>query len=143
MQLDTARFGTLAFDACDLLLFHEGLIGFEHLHAWALLHEGPLYWLQAIEEPQTALPVVSPFRCSPDYRLRLSPADCRPLELGSSEQAVVLTVVAQERGSWTLNLRAPILVRPELRLGRQVIAAGEHSLQHVLPRIARNARKSA
>ena len=143
MQLDTARFGALALGASDLLFFPEGLIGFEDLHAWSLLREGSLCWLQAVEDPTIALPVVSPFCHVANYRLRLREADCRPLEWESPEYAVVLAVVAQQQGQWTLNLRAPLLVRPDLRRGRQVIASGEHSLQHVLPRTAGKARKSA
>jgi flagellar assembly factor FliW len=143
MQLDTTRFGTLACEARDLLLFPEGIIGFEHLHAWAVLRELPLAWLQAVEDPQVALPVVSPFRCVADYRLQLDPSDGRLLELTSSQNALVLVVIGQHDGQWTLNLRAPIIVRPELRLGRQVVSGSEHSLQHVLPRLNCSVRKCA
>jgi flagellar assembly factor FliW len=143
MQLDTTRFGTLACEARDLLLFPEGIIGFEHLHAWAVLRELPLAWLQAVEDPQVALPVVSPFRCVADYRLQLDPSDGRLLELTSSQNALVLVVIGQHDGQWTLNLRAPIIVRPELRLGRQVVSGSEHSLQHVLPRLNGSVRKCA
>jgi len=143
MQLDTARFGPLTCDASDLLLFPEGLIGFEHLHAWLLLREGLLCWLQAVEEPGIALPVVSPCDYVVDYRLRLTADDFRSLNFGSREQVAVLAVVGQHGSQWTLNLRAPILIQPELRLGRQVISGSEHSLQHVLPCATHSVRKSA
>jgi flagellar assembly factor FliW len=142
MQLDT-RFGTLDCEARDLLLFPEGLIGFEHLHAWVLLRERPLAWLQAVEDLQIALPVVSPFRYVADYRLRLDSSDCRLLDLNAPGQAVVLAAVGRHDEQWTLNLRQPILIRPEQRLGRQVVAGSGHSLQHVLPRSRGSVRKCA
>lgn len=143
MHLETTRFGTLACAARDLLLFLEGVIGFEHLHAWVLLREPPLCWLQAVEDPQIALPVISPFRCVADYRLQLDPVDCQMLDLTASENALVLVVIGQHDGEWTLNLRAPLLIRPELRLGRQVVTSSGHSLQHVLPRTRGSVRKCA
>jgi len=143
MQLDTTRFGTMACEARDLLLFSEGIIGFEHLHAWALLPEPPLCWLQAIEDPQIALPLVSPFRYVANYRLQLDPDDGRLLDMTASKNALVLVVIGQHDGQWTLNLRAPILIRPELRLGRQVVIRSEYSLQHVLPRLDGSVRKCA
>jgi flagellar assembly factor FliW len=143
MQLDTARFGRLGCDASDLLLFPEGLIGFEHLHAWLPLREKALCWLQAVEDSRVSLPVVSPFDFMPGFHLRLQPDDCRSLQLLSPEQIVVLAVVGQHDRHWTLNLRAPILLRPDMRLGRQVITTDDYSLQHILPRTAHNTRKSA
>jgi flagellar assembly factor FliW len=143
MQFDTARFGRVTCDASDLLLFPEGLIGFEQLHAWLLLREGRLCWLQAIEEREVALPAASPFDFVVDYRLQLDAANCRSLEIDPREEMALLAVIGQHGSQWTLNLRAPILIRPALRLGRQVIASGEYSLQHVLPRTTHSARKSA
>lgn len=143
MYLDTARFGHLSYNASDLVLFPDGLIGFEHLHAWLPLREGSLYWLQAVEEPAIALPVVSPFDYVINYRFRLDTDDCRSLDIGSRGQVAVLAVVGHHGPQWTLNLRAPILIRPDLRLGCQLVSRSEHSLQHVLPRATHNARKSA
>jgi flagellar assembly factor FliW len=143
MLLDTARFGRLTWDAGDLLLFPEGLIGFEHLHAWVLLREQPLNWLQAVADPQVSVPVVSPFGYVAKYSLSLSSSDCRPLHLESPDQAITLAVVGQHGRQWTLNLRAPVVIRRDLRLGRQVIATEEHPLQHVLPRLGGSIRKCA
>lgn len=143
MQFDTARFGRVTCDASDLLLFPEGLIGFEHLHAWLLLREGSLCWLQAIEDGQVALPVISPFDFVADYRIRLERDDCRSLAFDPREDVALLAVISQQGSRWTLNLRAPILIRPDLRLGCQVISSSEYSVQHALPRTTHIARKSA
>jgi flagellar assembly factor FliW len=143
MLLDTARFGSLSYEARDIVLFPEGLIGFEQVHAWILLDEEPLFWLQAIDDRQISLPVVSPFRYVPEYSLALQASQCGPLHLGAAEQAVALVVVSQHERDWTVNLRAPIIIRPDLRLGRQMITPSEHSLQHVLPRAVGRGRKTA
>lgn len=143
MLLETARFGRLEYEARDLLLFTAGLIGFEQLHAWVLLREDSLSWLQAVEDPRIALPLVSPFPYVPDYCLQLPASECQPLQLTSDDNAVVLVVVGQNQNRWTLNLRAPLILRPELRLGRQVVTVNEHSLQHALPLRSGSIRKCA
>lgn len=143
MLLDTARFGRLQCSAGQTLLFPEGLIGFEQLQAWVLLDEPPLHWLQSAEDPQIALPVVSPFLFVPDYCLHLAAGDKAALPWDSQRPALVLAVVGRQQSQWTMNLRAPLLVQPELRLGRQVVTADEQPLRHVLPRLAGTLRKSA
>jgi flagellar assembly factor FliW len=143
MLLDTARFGQLPCSPRELLLFPEGIIGFEHLHAWLLAEEQPLVWLQAVENADVALPLVSPYLFVPEYRLQISADDRRSLQLTAEARPFVLVVVSQHDSQWTINLRAPLLIRPELQLGRQVVTDDEQPLRHVLPRSLGNFRKSA
>jgi flagellar assembly factor FliW len=143
MLLETARFGCVEYSARDIVLFPGGLIGFEQLHAWLLLAEQPLVWLQAVEDSQVALPLVSPFRYVPEYRAPISAADYRELDLDPVEPVTALGVVARDRSHWTLNLRAPIIVWPNVRLGKQVVLSEEQPLRYVLPRSGGTLRKSA
>src|SRR5262245_53810038 len=113
MLLETARFGRVECSPREIVVFPTGLIGFQHLHTWLLFDEEPLVWLQAVEDTQIALPLVSPFRYVPEYCLRLATADYSDLNLTAGEQAIALAVVGHEKSQWTLNLRAPVILWPK------------------------------
>jgi flagellar assembly factor FliW len=142
MHLETVHFGVLPCSAGDILLFPAGVKGCEHLHTWLLLEERPLVWLQSVEDPRVALPLVSPFLFVPEYRFSL-PRDQQELTPKPDQRAVILVGLSQPEGQWVINLRAPLLFWPELRLGRQVISANEQPSQIVLPFGGGILRKSA
>lgn len=145
MDVTTTHFGVVSIDEGDVLTFDQGLIGMEECRRWVLLADSQntaLGWLQSLDRPQVALAVVSPRRFVPDYRVRVSRRDINPLGLDSPSDAQVLVIVNEASGSLTLNLKAPLVIHLELRLGRQVIAKDDHAIQHLLPG-ASPLRKSA
>jgi flagellar assembly factor FliW len=146
MRIRTTRFGTLSVEADDLLNFPAGLLGLEDCRQWVLLAdeaEESLGWLQCTTRPELALAVVSPRRFVPDYRFRTFRGELAPLELPSLEEAQVLVAVARHDGELTLNLRAPILINPAARKGRQIATNDEHPLQFVIPAAPARLKKSA
>lgn len=146
MQLATSRFGIVDVEADDVLLFPLGLAGFEHIQHWVLLADADndaVAWLQSVQQPEIALAVVSPRRFVPDYQVRVSRGQLNGLELSSTEDACVLAIMAKHEGQLTLNLRAPIVINLEGRLGRQVITTDEQPLQMELPVTSASARKIA
>ena len=135
MQIETSHFGPLEIEAGDILLFPHGVIAFEECKHWVLLAdvENPaLAWLQSISQPDLALPVVSPRRFAPDYRVHVAKGQLVPLEFSQFDQAYVLSVVSQSDGDLTLNLRAPLVINLDRRLGRQVITTDEQPVAQVL-----------
>jgi flagellar assembly factor FliW len=142
MQLDTVRFGPIASSPHDFLLFPTGLIGFEGLSQWLLLDEHPLSWLQSVEDPAIALPLASPFRFVPEYCFQLPLEDCRSLHSAGSG-LLVLAVVVREKGHWTINLRAPVVMNLHARIGRQLVTIEEQPIRHALPCTVGALRKCA
>jgi flagellar assembly factor FliW len=146
MQLVSSRFGVLAIAAEDVLYFPAGLPGLENCRTWVLLadarHEA-LAWLHSVSQPQVALAVVSPCRFVPGYRLRVSPKEITALGLDSLRDVEVLAIVSSHAGQLTANLKAPLLIHPAKRLGRQVIASDDQPLRFVLPRRELALRRSA
>jgi len=139
MDISTTRFGSVSVDESDVLSFADGLIGMEECCRWVLLADAQnsaLGWLQCVDLPQVALAVVSPRRFVPDYHARVSRRDIAPLGLKNPSDAQVLVIVNQANGSLTLNLKAPLVIHLEARLGRQVIAKDDHAVQHLLPGVA-------
>jgi flagellar assembly factor FliW len=136
MDVSTTRFGVVSIEESDVLAFADGLIGLEECCRWVLLADAQnsaLGWLQCVDLPQVALAVVSPRRFVADYQVRVSRRDIEPLGLKRTSDAQVLVIVNEANGSLALNLKAPLVIHLELRVGRQVIAKDDHAVKHFLP----------
>ncbi|MEK6237613.1 MAG: flagellar assembly protein FliW [Planctomycetales bacterium] len=132
MDVLTTRFGQLHIGQEDLISFSHGIPGLEHCRDWILLTDAQnesLGWLQCANQPNVAFAVVSPRRFVPEYQVRLSSKELDPLRLRSVQQAQVLVIVGKQAEVITLNLKAPLIINPELRLGRQVVVGGA-SIRH-------------
>jgi flagellar assembly factor FliW len=135
MQIDTSRFGKVQIEADDILLFPHGLIAFEDCRHWVLLSDAEnesLGWLQSVSRAEVALPVISPRRYVPGYQVRVARNQLQPLELTQFDQAFLLSIVSQDGPSLTVNLKAPIVVNLDRRLGRQVITTDEQPVALVI-----------
>ncbi len=146
MQISTTRFGTLCVDVDDLMHFPQGIVGFEDCRHWVLLADptnNAVGWLQSAERPATALAVVSPRRFVDDYRIRVSRGQLACLALSERDRFYALCVISKQDGSCVMNLRAPILVNLDRRLGCQVITSDEQPLQMALTTAAAQLQKSA
>jgi flagellar assembly factor FliW len=146
MEINTTRFGPLAVEADDLIQFPSGLLGLEDCRQWVLLTDAgneSLGWLQSATRPEVALAVVSPRRFVSDYQLRVPRSELEPLRLDEVRQAQVLVVINKHGPGITLNLKAPLVINPERRLGRQVIANGDLPVQFELDQAPAGLRKSA
>jgi flagellar assembly factor FliW len=135
MKINTTRFGTLTIDESDVLTFVDGLIGMEECRRWVLLADAQnsaLAWLQSLDRDEVALAVVSPRRFVPDYQCRVSRRDIQPLGLADPNGAQVLVIISHAAGSLAVNLKAPLVIHLDGRLGRQVVARDDHAVQHRL-----------
>jgi len=146
MDICTTRFGSVTVEADDILLFPTGLVGFEECRHWVILADSDnnaVAWLQCITHPDVAVPVISPRRFIPEYQVRVSRSELAPLQLAGIDNAYVLAIVSRNGENLTLNLKAPVVVNLDGRVGRQIITNDEQSLQHVLSPVESTLRKSA
>lgn len=146
MQILTTRFGVLEIEADDLISFPNGLFGLEDCRDWVLLADAQndaLGWLQCTSRPEIALAVVSPRRFVPSYQLKALRSDLMPLDLRAVDDAQVLAVVGKNERGITLNLKAPLVINIEKRLGRQVVSNVDQPLQFELPAERPALKKSA
>jgi len=136
MRIETERFGSLQIDERELFLFPQGIIGLETLRQWALIPdpENPtVAWLQSASRGDRALAVISPRVFVPDYRVHVSRRSLETLQLRSDHRTYVLTTLAGGVGRLTTNLRAPIIMNLDRRLGVQVVTGDDQPMQHALP----------
>jgi flagellar assembly factor FliW len=128
MTINTTRFGCVVIDRKDIIHFPEGLIGLSDCPDWVILGDtlnDAVAWMQSIDREEIALAVVSPRRFVPGYQIRVARRELEPLKLERVESAQVLVVVGRTDRSMTLNLKAPLILNLDRRVGRQVITNGE------------------
>lgn len=146
MKLDTTRFGTVEIQADDILFFRYGLFGFEEQQQWVLLSDtknSAVAWLQSMQRPDLAMPVISPRRFVSEYQVQLDERQIGLLSLTREDQAYVLSIVSRNGSELTTNLRAPIVVNLDRRLGCQVVTADQQPMQFHLANLPASVRKSA
>jgi len=147
MMIQTSRFGAVDIEADDILLFPKGLLGFEDCRHWVLLADETneaLGWLQNISRPDLAFAVVSPRRYVPGYEIRVPRTELLQLQLAAIDQAYVLTLVSSHDGELTTNLKAPLLINLDRRLGRQLVCTDDQPMQFRLATsLTTQLRKSA
>ena len=135
MDIHTTRFGVVEIDASDILLFPHGVIAFEDCRHWVLLADASnesLGWLQSVTRGEVALPVVSPRRFAPEYQVHVTRGQLATLELSQFDHAYVLAVVGKSDDELTLNLKAPLIINLDRRIGRQVMTTDEQPIARQL-----------
>ncbi len=129
MLVKTRYFGEIEIDDEKIIRFEDGLIGFEDLKSFTLVYnneneESSIRWLQSIEDPRMALPVISPSYIMSEYNPIIEDDVLIPLgELTPETTFVLLTLtVPSDITKMTTNLKAPIIINTETRKGCQIIA---------------------
>ncbi|MDA8743440.1 flagellar assembly protein FliW [Rubripirellula amarantea] len=146
MKIDTQRFGTLHLNSDQLFLFPQGLYGMETLRQWALLPDpdnSSVAWLQSASRGDRAIALISPRVFFDSYRVRIGRRELACLHLTNDAELYIMTAVSGHVGKLTTNLRAPIVLNFERRLGCQVITTDEQPLQKSLPLRSFNASAHA
>lgn len=139
MQIDTTRFGIMQINEKLVIVFPDGIPGFEHTRRFVIIPvegSGNMHWLQAVEEPALALLVIDPFKYFQDYKCELSAADIAKLEITDQKDALVLTTVTVPRNNpagATTNLVAPIVINTKINKAFQIILNNSnYSTRHSL-----------
>jgi flagellar assembly factor FliW len=135
MEIHTTRFGTVGVKSDEVIVFPGGMLGLEDCQHWVLLADAEdeaLGWLQSTSHGDVALAVVSPRRFVPDYDVRVGRSELSPLALETPDEAHVLVILSKSEVGITLNLKAPLVINLERRLGRQVIHNADEPLQYEL-----------
>jgi flagellar assembly factor FliW len=130
MQLKTTRFGLLALDDHRLVSFEDGIPGFPTFVQAALVEvdaNPDFYWLQSVDDGDLAFLTVVPWSFFADFEIVLSDDDQAAIGLEDAGDAFICCLVSpdRDRGSFTANLRAPIVFNLRDGKGKQVILPDE------------------
>jgi flagellar assembly factor FliW len=119
------RFGEVEYQPEHLLTFPSGLIGFPNLRGFVVMpnrKEGPLFWIQSVDDPDIAFVLTDPTNFFPNYAVRPEAAELRLLGIDAEDECHAIAVVTVPPDlNITLNLSAPILFAPKSNRAVQII----------------------
>lgn len=130
MLIKTRHFGEVNLDEEKVITFDEGLIGFEDCKRYTILYNNEeggnntISWLQSLDVPELALPVISPLSVMADYNPIVEDEVLLPLgELTEENLIILLTLsVPSDITKMSANLKAPLVINADTKKGCQIIA---------------------
>jgi flagellar assembly factor FliW len=126
MLIRTKDYGEIEIDSQDIIRFPRGVYAFEEVTDFVLLQpdgDSPILRLQAVGREDPRFILFDPFAVAPDYRLS-APADILKLLKAESDRDLrffAVAVVPADIRNTTINLKSPVAVNFDARLGAQFI----------------------
>ena len=100
MLVKTRHFGEINLDEEKVLTFDDGLIGFEDCKRYTILYNNEeggnntISWLQSLDAPELALPVISPLSVLSDYNPIVEDEVLLPLGELTEENIIILLTLS-------------------------------------------------
>ena len=133
MKLTTRIFGEVEIEDSKIINFPNGIIGFPDLKKFTLMHDeeqgsGSIKWLQSIDEPGFAMPVMDPLIVCPDYSPEIDRTKIEEVgELDDEDILVLVTVtVPHDLEKMTVNLMGPFVINVKDMKGTQAIVENDN-----------------
>ena len=129
MKITTRVFGEIDIEESKIIHFQGGIVGFPDLTDFAIIHdaekdgENPIRWMQSMQEPNFAMPVMDPLAVCPDYNPTVEDEMLKPIgELNPDSILVLVTLtVPQDVKNMSVNLQAPFIINADERKAIQLI----------------------
>ena len=128
MEISTSRFGKLQIDNDSIIRFPGGIPGFMEFKKYVLLRKennNLFCFLHSVENKDLMFILTNPYFFILDYTFKLPDDDCVLLNLKNDNDikklGIFVVVKIDTDKNIFLNLKAPICVNFEQKLGKQVI----------------------
>ena len=127
MRIVTEYFGEVEYEEEELVLFEEGLFGFEQHHRFLPIpfqaQRDTLLCLQNLEDRRLSFILLNPFSFFENYNPVLSQQDYDRLGTENEKELsyYVLCIVGENAGKCRVNLRCPVVVNATTRKAVQVV----------------------
>lgn len=130
MKIQTVKFGEIEIEEKRIFNFALPIIGFNELSKFVILDfnkDNFFKWLQSVEDPSLAFPIVSIFSMGSDYTVDIPDNVVEILKIKSIESLLVMNIASipqnNPRGT-TVNLLAPLIFNVDENIAGQVILSG-------------------
>ena len=152
MHVNTRIFGEIEIEEEKIITFEKGIIGFPDMKRFTLIHDeeeganAGIRYLQSLDEPAFAMPVMDPLVVAPDYNPEVEDELLKPLgEINPDSLFVLVTVsVPKEIEKMTVNLQAPLIFNADERKAVQIIVEGsEYKIKFPIYDILQERKKKA
>ena len=126
MTVNTVRFGQLTVQEDEKIILPQGILGFPELRDYCFVDAGDdtlILWLQSLQNPAIAFPVLEPKIFKPDYAVHLNSTERRDLELETDQSFGVFSIVTipGDIAQMTANLKAPLVINLKRQVAKQII----------------------
>ena len=132
MKADSRIFGQIEIEDDKIITLEKGMIGFPDLNHFALIYDeekekkyNSIMWLQSMDDPDIAFPVMMPHIVKEDYNPNVSEEMIAPLGKLTPENTYILVTVTVPKNieDFSVNLKAPVVINMDNRKGVQMIVA--------------------
>lgn len=138
MKANTRLFGEIDIQDDKIIKLKEGIIGFPELQHFTLIHDeekegkGSIKWLQSMDDPSFALPVINPLDVKPDYQLIVNEEGLEPLGKITEENVFILVTITvpQKIEEMSVNLKAPFVINTDNLQGAQMIVEDDYPIKY-------------
>ncbi len=130
MDIETSRFGKITVNEEKLFNFVLPVVGFDELSKFVLLehsNDSMFKWLQSVENPLLAFPIVSCANLSMDYVIDLPDSAVEALQIENVDDLLVMNIASipsSDPSGATINLLAPLIFNIKNKLAGQIILSG-------------------
>lgn len=129
MKIKTKIFGEIEISEEKIVTFQEGIIGFPEMKRFALLHDeergsgAGVRFLQSLDEPGFAMPVMDPLAVKPDYDPEVDDELLASAGRITEENLLVLVTVSipGDLTQMSVNLQGPIIINIDEHKACQLI----------------------
>lgn len=151
MVINTRVFGEISIEEDKLIHFENGIVGFPDLKDFALIYDADqgenagIRWMQSVQEPQFAMPVIDPLTIMADYNPEVEDELLLPIGGWDPENMLVLITITipADLKLMTVNLRAPLIINAQTKKACQMIVEGDnYAIKYPIYDILRATKKA-
>ncbi|MGN0350657.1 MAG: flagellar assembly protein FliW [Roseburia sp.] len=151
MKANTRLFGEIDIEEEKIITLESGMIGFPDMQKFALIfddekgEEAKVMWLQSMDDPQVAFPVMRPEIVMPEYNPTVNDEVLEPLgKMDEENLFVVVTVTAvSDVKKNSVNLKAPIIINTETKKGCQIIVEDDYPVKYNIYQALKDKKEKA
>lgn len=130
MKFETVKFGEIDINENRIFDFELPIIGFDMLKKFVILEpskETLFKWLQSLEDPALAFPIISVSSLNIDYSIDLPDSVVEALLITNVESLLVMNITSipqDDPKGTTINLLAPLIFNVETQKAGQIVLSG-------------------
>lgn len=151
MKAATRLFGEIEIDESKIITFEDGIIGFPDMKKFTLIFDEEkegrpsISWLQSMDEPEIAFPVMDPLFVCETYNPSVEEELLKNLGTIKEDNLYVLVTVTvpQNIKELAVNLKAPIVINTDTRKASQIIVEHDLPVRYRIYEILEEAKKKA
>lgn len=140
LDISAEKDGRLSMNKENVITFEDGILGFDNLKQYALLHVEecqPFEWLISVDNPRVSFAILNPAPYFSDYNPMGSMDELASLGFSDTKNVETYCIVTlgESATDTTMNLRGPLLIDMKKKMGKQIVKTEEYySLHHPLIR---------